>query len=288
MSRISVVIPTLFGVQSRLLDVLKDQTWQPDEIELVRGVRPNGRARNLGVSRTSGSILVFVDDDALPAQRQLIERLSTPLLADTGIGATGASRLIPLHSTRFQRWVAHQVARIENPVVHEPRETNPAPTNYFYSDITTTCCALRREVFFEIGGFDEELINGVDTEFFIRMSRAGYRLRLVPDTWVYHPAPANLSTLLLKHFRYGFGHAQQVARDAARARGPEKRPIIYALLRTLALIPHVFLPFSYSEPIMRPGFKPLKALASYASALGYTWGRVKIARKQTTGVKNVR
>jgi GT2 family glycosyltransferase len=280
MPGISVVIPTLSGIQPRLLEVLKGQTREPEEIEVVRGVQPNGRARNLGISRTSGDILVLIDDDALPAQRQLIERLVFPLLADTGIGATGASRLIPPHSTRFQRWEAHQVARIENPVVHVPRETDPASARYFYSDITTTCCALRREVFREIGGFDEELIQGVDTEFFVRMSRAGYRLRLVPDTWVYHAAPPNLSALLRKHFRYGFGHAQQVTRDATRARGPERRPILYALLRTLVLIPHIFLPFSYAEPIWRPGFKPLKALASYSSALGYTWGRIKTGRNR--------
>jgi cellulose synthase/poly-beta-1,6-N-acetylglucosamine synthase-like glycosyltransferase len=285
MSRISVVIPTLTGIESRLLDALKDQTWVPDEIEVVRGVQPNGRARNIGISRTSGDILVLIDDDALPAQNQMIEQLASPLLSDMRIGATGASRLIPPNSGRFQRWTANQVSRIENPVVHVPRETVPDQTQYFYTDITTTCCALRRTVFCKIGEFDEELIQGVDTEFFIRMSRAGYRLRLVPDVWVYHPAPANLRALLRKHFWYGFGHAQQVAREAARARGPEGWPLLYALFRSIVLLPHIFMPYSYAEPIWRPGFKPLKALASYASALGYTWGRVRIRGRHDSSKK---
>jgi len=275
------VIPTLTGAENRLVTALHAQTRPPDEIEVVRAVRPNGRARNVGVARTSGEILVLMDDDASPAQSDLIEKLVAPLLSDPGIGATGASRLIPADSSRFQRWTARQVARIENPVVHEPRESVPGPGNYFYSDITSTCCALRRSVYNEIGGFDEELIQGVDTEFFVRMSRKGYRLRLVPDLWVYHPAPVNLRALLHKHFRYGFGHAQLVARDLARARGPERwQPLLYFLVRTLMLLPHAFIPYSYADQRWRPGFKPLKALASYTSALGYTWGRIRNRRTQ--------
>jgi GT2 family glycosyltransferase len=278
-SRISVVIPTLSGVKSRLLDVLRDQTWPPDEIEVVRGVQPNGRARNLGIAHTSGDILILIDDDALPAQRELIEKLAAPLLSDAKIGATGASRLIPPDSSPFQRRTARQVSRIENPVVHVLLETNPARENHFYTDITTTCCALRREIFNEIGGFDEELIQGVDTDFFIRLYGAGYGLWLMPHLWVYHPAPENMRALLLKHFRYGFGHAQQAARNPDRARGPERWPLLYILFRSVAFVPHAFLPFSYAEPKWRFGFKPLKALASYASSLGYTCGRIRMWRQ---------
>ena len=273
------MIPSLFGIGTSLPDALRAQTWPPDEIEIVHGVRPNGRARNIGIAQTSGDILVLIDDDAFPAQVELIENLTAPLLSDSGIGATGASRLIPLNSSRFQRWTARQVPRIENPVVHVPWEADPME-NYNYSNITTTCCALRRAVFDEIGGFNEELIQGVDTEFFIRLSSADYRLRLVPDLWVYHPAPATLKTLLRKHFLYGFGHAQQVTRKPEYARGLERWPLLYFLLRSVALLPHVFFPFSYAEPTRNLGFKPLKALSSYASALGYFWGRIR-ARRHT-------
>jgi cellulose synthase/poly-beta-1,6-N-acetylglucosamine synthase-like glycosyltransferase len=279
-SKISVIIPTMSTIAPRLLEALRNQSWPPDEIEVVYSVRPNGRARNEGIARTSGDLLILIDDDAFPAQRDLIERLVSPLLADEGIGATGASRLIPPESNAFQRLTARQVARIENPVVHVPYETAPSPENYFYSNITTTCCAVRRTVFEKIGRFNAELIQGVDTEFFYRMSLAGYRLRLVPDLWVYHPAPKNLHALLHKHFRYGFGHAQQVAHNLAQARGLERWPLLYFVFRSLALVPHTFLPFSYADPSWRPGFKPLKALVSYTSALGYTWGSFRSRSRQ--------
>lgn len=278
---VSVIIPSLSGVDSGLLDALRSQTQPPEEIEVVRGVRPNGRARNAGVARTRGEFLVFMDDDARPASPRLIENLLAPLMADETIGATGASRLIPPGSGAFERCVARQVARIENPVARIPVESRPGPENYFFCEITTTCCAMRRARYDAIGGFDEELLQGVDTDFFVRLSRAGYRMILVPDLWVYHPAPPNLAALVRKHFRYGYGHAQAVTRDPSRARRFERRPLAYLLFRSVLFVPHIFLPFSYAEPKWRAGFKPLKAIASYSSALGYVWGRFRA--KQTQG-----
>ncbi len=295
---IAVIVPALTGHPEALLSSLANQTLKPTEIEIVEGIRPNGRARNIGVARTVAPILVFIDDDALAGDRTLLERLVVPLLADPTIGVTGASKLLPLDAPPFQRWVAREVPRIEHPVVHCLTETNPDPPS-FYCDITTTCCAMRRAVFEQAGGFDEGLVRGVDTEFFVRVRRlqyhlegeglaladsslpvpipgAQYRLMLVPETWVYHPAPATLRALLRKQFWYGVGHAQEVHRDPSRARGRMLTTPFHALwfllVRTAIILPNIVLPYSYAAPSWHIGFKPLKALASYASALGYVWG----------------
>jgi GT2 family glycosyltransferase len=205
-----------------------------------------------------------------------LANLVVPLLANPTIGATGTAKLLPPDASAFQRWVAHEVPRIEHPVVDEPLETNPPLDRHGYTEITTTCCAMRRAVFEEADGFDEALVRGVDTEFFYRVRRLGYRLVLVPHTWVYHQAPASLRALLHKHFMYGVGYAQEVQRAPSRAAGRYLRTpahaLAYLLFRTIILIPNVFLPYSYAAPSWRPGFKPLKAMVSYAAALGYIYG----------------
>lgn len=311
---VAVVIPSLEGRVDALRESLARQTLRPAEVEVVRGVRPNGRARNLGVARTTAPLLVFIDDDALPGADDLLERLVAPLLADQTVGVTGAAKLLPPGAPPFQRWAAREVPRIVHPVVAAPLETNPDPPS-FYCEITTTCCAMRRAVFAQAGGFDETLVRGVDTEFFVRVRRLvvdhglptgdhrrvmaetvestaaspwsavvgpssaraqHYRFLLVPYAWAYHPAPATLRALLRKQFMYGIGHAQEVRRDPSRARGRTLHTPLHAvaflLFRTAALLPNVFLPYSYAAPSWRPGFKPLKAAASYAAALGYVWG----------------
>jgi cellulose synthase/poly-beta-1,6-N-acetylglucosamine synthase-like glycosyltransferase len=135
---------------------------------------------------------------------------------------------------------------------------------------------MRRAVFEEAGGFSNVLIRGVDTEFFTRVRRLGYRFVLVPDTWAYHPAPANLWKLLRKHFLYGLGYSQEVRSHPERARGrflqTPLHAAAYLAFRTVILVPNIFLPYSFAAPSWKPGFKPLKALTSYVAALGYVWG----------------
>lgn len=274
---VAVVIPSLDGQVEPLLASIRAQTVQPAEVVVSQGVRPNGKARNQGVARTNAPILVFVDDDAVLGDPHVIERLVAPLLADPTIGVTGASKLLPPDAPPFQRWAAREVARVVHPVVEAPLETNPDPPS-FYSEITTTCCAMRRAVFDEAGGFDDGLLRGVDTEFFVRVRRLppAYRFVLVPHCWAYHPAPASFAKLMRKQFLYGVGAAQEVRRDPSRARGryfhTPLHALAFLLLRTAVVLPNIFLPYSYAAPSWRPGFKPLKALASYASALGYVWG----------------
>jgi GT2 family glycosyltransferase len=280
---VAVIIPALSGEPEALLASVRRQTLQPAEVVVVRGVRPNGRARNQGVAQTRSPLLVFVDDDAVLGDEHAIANLVGPLLQDATIGATGASKLLPPDAPPFQRRVAREVPRIEHAVVREPLETNPDPPDY-YCEITTTCAAMRRVVFEQVGGFSDTLLRGVDTEFFVRLRRSSpperpgsfYRLVLAPNTWAYHPAPATLRALLRKHFLYGVGAAQEVRADPRRARGrylaTPLHALAFLLFRTAILLPNVFLPYSYAAPSWRPGFKPLKALTSYVGALGYVWG----------------
>jgi GT2 family glycosyltransferase len=256
----------------------------PVELEIVVGVRPSGRARNLGAARTTAPVLVFVDDDAVLGPDDVLARLVAPLLADPAIGVTGTAKLLPPGSSFFQRAAARQVPRLEHAVATAPRDTIPSSAAPGYVEITTTCCAMRRAVFDEVGGFDETMIRGVDTELFARIHRRGYRLVVVPHAWVHHPAPATLRELLHKHFMYGVGFAQEVERHPARGAGRHLRTPLHAgaylAFRTLVLVPNVFLPYSRSAPSWRPGFKPLGAMSSYAAALGYVYGWYRHTRRK--------
>lgn len=273
---VAVVVPTLTGDVGRLLAALSTQTLQPVEIEVVSGVRPSGRARNLGVARTTAEVIVFLDDDALPVDDACLARLVEPLASDATIGVVGAAKLIPPGSTRFQRRVAREVPRIEHPVATELVETNPPIGRHGYSDVTTTCCAVRRTVLAEVGGFDDDLFRGVDTELFYRVRTAGYRLCLAAGAAVHHPAPPTLRALVVKHFHYGIGYAQEVQLHPERAAGrylhTPAHAAGYVALRTAALVPHAFVPWTWSARSWRPGFRPLKALSSYAAALGFVYG----------------
>jgi len=104
----------------------------------------------------------------------------------------------------------------------------------------------------------------------------------VPHAWVWHPAPATLGDLLRKQFNYGYGHAQEVQLDPSRGWPLTTwwRRLAYFLFRSAILLPNIFLPYSYAYRHWRPGFKPLKALASYASTLGYVYGWQRLCKTE--------
>jgi GT2 family glycosyltransferase len=272
---VALVVPSLTGEVDALLASVARQTLVPDEVEVVTGVEPSGVARNRGVARTTSAVILFVDDDAVLAGDDCLANLVAPLV-DPGIGAVGAAKLVPPGSSRFQRQVARQVPRIEHPVVHRLTESGVPLDRFGYTDVTTTACAMRRDAFEACDGFDEGLVRGVDTEFFYRMCRAGYRLVVAPDTWVLHPAPATPARLLAKHYRYGIGYAQDVRRHPERAAGRRlttpAHAAAYVALRSALLLPHAVVPYNGTTRSWRPGWKPLGALSSYAAALGYVIG----------------
>ena len=276
---VSVVIPSMTDRLDDLRRSIDAQTVRPRQVEVVMRVRPNGRARNVGAARTDGDVLVFIDDDAVLGHPRVIENMLRPFASDARgtIGVTGASKLLPPDASWFQRRVAYEIPRIEHPVVDHDVETNPSVDSYGFSDLTTTCCAVRRAAFDAVGGFSDMLLRGVDTEFFFRVRKAGYRFVLTADTWAYHPAPSAIGPLLSKYYRMGIGHAQEAKRSPERHIGLDFRnrrwlAYAYLLLRTAILLPNVFVPYSFAHPRATLAFKPIKALASYVNAWGYVRG----------------
>jgi GT2 family glycosyltransferase len=282
---ISVVIPSLRDNADLLQKSLQHQTYSPDLIQIVHGVRPNGRARNIGVSAATDQarlesdqemFLVFIDDDAMPGDERLIEGLIKPLVENSDVGITGAARVLPKNASWFQRRVAAEIPRTVNQIPDTPLETNPPLRGYGHSLITTTCCAMRQIVFDKVGGFSEKLISGVDTDFFYRVRGLGYRFIMAPSIYVEHPAPDSLPELVRKFYWYGIGYGQETQRRPQQKMGPRLSSrihrILFLVVATLWLIPNIFILYSFGYPNFRLGFRPLKALSTYAVAWGYVRG----------------
>ena len=282
---IYVVIPSMNGEIDNLVKELCWQTCVPDQIKVVKGVSPNGRARNIGVQsilsrirneEKNSSYLVFIDDDAYPGSDKLIESLIFPLMDDDSIGITGTARVLPKEASWFQRRVAAEIPRTVNDIPQTPIVTNPPLHKYGHSLITTTCCAMRSAVYEEVGGFREDLTSGVDTDFFYRVRKAGYRLVMVPKVFVTHPAPCSFSELVRKFHWYGIGYAQETMRRPEQHLGPllltQFHRAAFLFAATLWLVPNIFILYSFGYPKFSVGFRPLKAVSTYAVAWGYTEG----------------
>jgi GT2 family glycosyltransferase len=275
--RIAVIIPSWQGNVEPLRASLEAQTYQNYELIVVSGVSPAGRARNIGVARSQGELVLFIDDDATLGHPRVLEQLVATLDADPSIGVVGPSKLLSAQASPLQRRIAAEIPRWVCPVVDRDTESNPGLDHYSFTDITTTCCLMRRSVVDQVGGFHNDLRTGQDTEFFYRVRRAGYRFVIPRDCWVNHDPPGRLGPLLRKSFYHGVGHA----REARLA--PERHMDVVPLDRwygkLVVLLAPLLFPLSlfvglYFDPKrhVRVGFRPLKALSSYATLYGYVWG----------------
>ena len=203
---VAVIIPSHDGVREgnvrRLLDDLERQTPRPAEVHVVTGVSPSGRARNAGARRARADVFLFLDDDVRLGHDRAIETM-TALLEDRRIGMAGASQLLAPDASRFERAASRQIRRSTSAVVETPTDSD---------FVTTACCAIRQEVFWRLGGFNEEIPRGVDPEFRARVRAAGLRTVVAPRTWYYHPMPATLGGLCRTFFRNGQLSAEAVSR----------------------------------------------------------------------------
>jgi GT2 family glycosyltransferase len=231
----------------------------------------------MGVAQTMGEFILFLDDDAELGDEHVLERMLGDMTSPD-IAVVGSSKILPPHSTAFQRRVALEVPRWEFPILDVSVDSNPPLDRYGFSAATTTCCLVRRSAFLVVGGFDERLTTGEDPELFYRLRKAGYRFILAARAWTFHAPPRSLRRLLVKSFEYGVGHALEARLE------PSRRMELTPFDRTSAAVllvggPFLLLPMMCLDLQLEParkvrlGFRPLQALARIATLYGYAWSR---------------
>ncbi len=218
-SRVSVVIPTynrarplercLRALPAGVEIVVVDDGSTDRTAEISRrfphdGLRyarkENGgpaSARNLGASIASGDILLFTDDDCVPAPdwaQALTDRLTREPAVVGGVGG----RVLPLGSGTISRYFTFH--RILEP---------PDSCSY----LVTANCAYRRSAFEAAGGFDESIQTpgGEDPDLAFRIRSRGYRLAFESSAVVHHDYRENPLDFARTFYRYGKGCAHVVA-----------------------------------------------------------------------------
>jgi GT2 family glycosyltransferase len=282
--RVSIIIPSRTGEVSRAMQTIEQQTFRDYEVAVVQELGLN-RARNVGAKRSTGEILILIDDDIALGHERVLETMVKLLESDPRIGIVGVSLRLPGDASRFQKIVARQVPRYIDPIVSKTMMSNPPLDRYGFTVIKGGCCAIRRTVFDEVDGFDEDVLTGEDTDFFYRVRRSGHNLVLAANCWAYHGPPATMKELLGKSFSYGVGHAREARKSPERGMAVLPLDRWYGVLGLAAAVvsfPLAFFVHYYFDPVRRlvVGFRPLKTLSTYATLCGYVYGWYHSKRDQ--------
>jgi len=156
------------------------------------------KKRNLAASISKGKYLSFIDDDAYPDSEWLLN--ASKLIEKNKYLCFGGPGLLPKDSNFFEKSVQ---CYFENKLfnsfserysVEKPKPVNEWPTMNFFID---------RNIFLEIGKFNENFWPGEDSELCIRLKLNNVDIYYDPNLIVFHRPRANLIKLSRQIFRYG-------------------------------------------------------------------------------------
>ncbi len=146
-------------------------------------------ARNRGAAEAAFDVLVFMDNDVVTRTRRWVEVLLREL-GEPYVAAVSPKLVYPVPPYRIQ--CAGGAVTRGGRVLFRGRGCERTDPRFDYRmDLQcaiTACLMVRREVFFEVGMFDE-IYNPVqfeDIDLCYKMRRAGYRLRYAPSAEMYH------------------------------------------------------------------------------------------------------
>ncbi|MEZ4846835.1 MAG: glycosyltransferase [Bdellovibrionota bacterium] len=221
----TVVIPTYQRIDllQLTLDSLAKQTIDPSTFEVIAidDASPNGehkqqvitsqtypfqfkymiqtkggpaKARNLGVQHASGSIIIFMDDDAV-ADPEWIERMIKSLerSSHAGVGGITKNYKIETLSEKLLNHVGHLISPVD-------------PNTGEIIFLVTVNAAFYKKDLHDVGGFDEnfKLPSGEDMDLGFRIRKAGKTLGL-SEGLVYHHQRDSLRSMFRNWYNYGRG-----------------------------------------------------------------------------------
>ncbi|MBN1669947.1 MAG: glycosyltransferase [Kiritimatiellae bacterium] len=171
--------------------------------------------RNACIGRARSGVLYFLDNDSV-VREDTLRRLAERLEARPDVDIVGGPSLTPATDTFLPRsfgavlasrfGVGPIAARYSRRGVF--RETND-------TELILCNLVVKRNVFADVGLFDEHLYPNEENEFIFRARAAGKKAFYDPSLAVYRPQRPNLRAFARQIFNYGRGRGEQTRRVPA-------------------------------------------------------------------------
>ncbi|MBF0320592.1 MAG: glycosyltransferase [Nitrospirae bacterium] len=141
----------------------------------------HGLTRNVAAQAATGDVLIFMTQDALPANDRLTAELLVPL-KDPRTAASYARQIAAEDAAPIERFSREfnypNVPIVKSLDILDERGIK----TFFFSNV---CSAIKRDIFIELGGFQPAIMNE-DMLFSSRLILSGYKVAYWPEAAVVH------------------------------------------------------------------------------------------------------
>jgi glycosyltransferase involved in cell wall biosynthesis len=182
-------------------DIVKKICEKYDFIKLLDNrARFQPQAMNAGISKSRGDIIIRCDAHAR-YEVNYIKKLVFHLVNNPRIGNVGGVWLnVPASKSLKAEAIAYSLGSSMCVGLNRYRTGAKKPS---YVD-TVPFGAWRKEVFEEVGLFDNDFLRAQDLEFNFRLKKAGYRILLDPDIKCYYYPRDRYGSLFKMMYQYGY------------------------------------------------------------------------------------
>jgi GT2 family glycosyltransferase len=194
-------------------------------------------ARNRGARKAAGGIILFTDSDCVP-DHNWIQEMVSPFSDTEVVGVKGA------YKTR-QTKLAARFAQAEFEDRYDLLQKSST-----IDMVDTYSAAFRKDVFLNMGGFDESfpVANNEDTELSYRLAAAGYKLVFNPGAFVYHTHRDTFMKYLKLKFWRGYWRMVVYRRYPGKAAKDSYTPTIIKIQTMLMALSLPLIPLSWFAP----------------------------------------
>ncbi len=171
---------------------------------LSREAFDHGATRNAGVEQSDAAFFVCMTQDALPADRFLLEKLLCALEQGKDVAAAYA-RQLPEEDCKVMERYTRQFNYPAKGCVKGKQDLQRLGIKTFFC--SNVCAMYRRDIFDSLGGFVPKTIFNEDMIYAAHAVQAGYRIAYAADARVIHSHNYTAMQQFRRNFDLGVSHA---------------------------------------------------------------------------------